>query len=102
MSTNTDTDTIERPDVKTFTPDLYMVIFHNDDTTPFDFVTMLLRTIFDYNGEDAEDKALEVHTNDKATVGSYTLEIATTYRTKALNTAKIEGHPKFSVSVEKS
>ena len=96
------TNTIERPDVKIATPEMYSVIFHNDDTTPFDFVTMLLRTIFDYNSQDAEDKALEVHTNDKAIVGSYTIEVASSYRTKAVKIARTEGFTKFTVSVEKA
>lgn len=80
-------------------PKKYLVIFHNDDFTPMDFVIILLMNIFfkDYN--EAETLMLKVHNDGQAVVGSYSYDIAMSKAKNATDIARHNGFP-LRVSVK--
>ena len=57
-------------------PKQYYVIMHNDDKTPFDFVVDVLMDLFNHDKDTSADLAHKIHTDEKAIVGMYNLEIA--------------------------
>jgi ATP-dependent Clp protease adaptor protein ClpS len=57
-------------------PKQYYVIMHNDDKTPFDFVIDVLMDLFNHDKDTSADLAHKIHTDEKAIVGMYNLEIA--------------------------
>jgi ATP-dependent Clp protease adaptor protein ClpS len=58
------------------TPKMYKVILLNDDYTPMDFVTLVLRRYFAKTEEQANKIMLDVHKKGAGVAGVYTLEIA--------------------------
>ena len=74
-------------------PRRYKVIIHNDDFTTMDFVVEVLKTVFFYSDEKAEELMLQVHHSNKAVVGIYTYDIAVSKANKATNMAREKGFP---------
>ena len=74
-------------------PGKYQVIFHNDDFTPMEFVTLILMHIFFKSEEEAETLMLKVHHEGKAIIGTYTYDIAVTKATEATDLARKNGFP---------
>jgi len=74
-------------------PRKYNVIILNDDFTTFDFVIMVMMTVFGKTQEEACNIAETTHVHQKATVGSYTLDIARSKVAKATAMARAEGFP---------
>lgn len=74
-------------------PGKYNVVFHNDDFTPMNFVTLILKHIFYKSDIEAETLMLKVHNEGKAIVGTYTYDIAMTKATDAINIARKNGFP---------
>lgn len=85
--------TQERIRSKIKEPGKYNVIFHNDDFTPMDFVTLILKHIFFKNETEAESLMLKVHHEGKAIVGTYSYDIAMTKATEATDIARKNGFP---------
>lgn len=82
-------------------PGKHRVIVLNDDFTTFEFVIMVMMTVFMKTLEEAEDIAETTHINQKATVGIYTLDIARSKVAKAVNMARAEGFPlRFDIQAE--
>ena len=82
-------------------PRKYDVIILNDDFTTFEFVIMVMMTVFMKTMEEAENIAETTHVNQKATVGTYTLDIARSKVDKAVNMARAEGFPlRFDIQAE--
>ena len=74
-------------------PRKHRVIVLNDDFTTFEFVIMVMMTVFMKTLEEAEDIAENTHVNQKATVGTYALDIARSKVAKATGMARAEGFP---------
>lgn len=74
-------------------PRRFKVIIYNDDFTTMDFVVMILMEVFLKSEEEANALMLQVHHSDKAVVGIYTYDIATSKVRKATNMAREEGFP---------
>lgn len=74
-------------------PGKYNVIFHNDDFTPMDLVTLILKHVFFKSEIEAETLMLKVHNEGKAIVGNYNYDIAMTKATEATNIARKNGFP---------
>ena len=74
-------------------PGRYNVVFHNDDFTPMDFVTLLLVYIFFKSQTEAESLMLKVHNEGKAIVGTYSYDIALSKTTDATDLARKNGFP---------
>ena len=79
-------------------PRKYSVIILNDDFTTFEFVITVLMTVFCKSEAEACNIAETTHMHQKATVGSYTLDIAKSKVAKATTLARAEGFPlKFEI-----
>jgi ATP-dependent Clp protease adaptor protein ClpS len=71
----------------------YRVIIHNDDVTTFEFVVVVLVTIFELTFPQAEDIAFEAHTQGNAYVCTLPLEEAKSRVFKAQHAARQQGFP---------
>ncbi len=98
MSTAIESDVLERTKLKT--PRMWVVVLHNDDFTPMDFVVDLLETVFDKVEDEAEEIMLTVHHEGRSRVGRYTREIAETKVKKAMDMATEAGHPLLCTAEE--
>jgi ATP-dependent Clp protease adaptor protein ClpS len=78
---------------RTKEPRRYKVIILNDDFTTFEFVIMVMTTIFLKTLQQAEDIAQTTHIHKKATVGTYSLDIAKSKVAKATAMARAENFP---------
>lgn len=74
-------------------PNQYSVIFHNDDFTPMDFVTLILIQFFYKSEPEAFSLMLKVHQEGKATVGTYSYDIAASKANAAINLARKNSYP---------
>ena len=74
-------------------PKLYQVLFHNDDFTPQDFVTHMLKTYFKKSQKEAEAIMLAVHHTGVGLAGVYPLEIAETKCYKVISEARKNEYP---------
>ena len=74
---------------RTKEPRRHKVIVLNDDFTTFEFVT----TVFLKTLQQAEEIAETTHIHQKATVGTYTLDIAKSKVAKATAMARAENFP---------
>lgn len=80
-------------------PNLWRVIFHNDDKTTMEFVIFLLVKVFYKKDREAIDIMLTIHEKGKAIVSLYTHEIAENKMNICLRTAKDQGFP-LAVTIE--
>ena len=74
-------------------PNLYKVIFNNDDATPAEFVKDVLKAIFHHNDERAENITAEIHAHGKGIAGIYTFEVAEQKHQESIYVARTNGHP---------
>lgn len=74
-------------------PNLYKVVFNNDDSTPVEFVIDLLKAIFHHDDARAENTTMEIHEQGKAVAGVYTFEVAEQKHQEAVYVARTNGHP---------
>ena len=80
-------------------PKQYYVVMHNDDKTPFDFVVDILVGLFNHDKDTAADLAHKIHTDEKAIVGMYNLEIAEQKVEETVKASRVANYP-LSVSIE--
>jgi len=69
---------LAEPEVKTKRPPFFKVVLLNDDYTPMDFVTFVLKDIFHKNHEEAVSIMLEIHNRGAGICGVYTRDVAET------------------------
>jgi ATP-dependent Clp protease adaptor protein ClpS len=107
LDTDTDTETETGIDLEFIVMDEeelerpYRVIIHNDDVTTFEFVIIVLITIFELSFAQAEDIAFEAHTMGNAYVCTLPLEEAKSRVFKAQYAARQQGFPlTFTVEPE--
>lgn len=74
-------------------PRRYKVTIYNDDFTSMDFVVMVLTQVFFKSEAEAEALMLQVHHSDKAVVGIYSYDVATSKVRKATSMARDAGFP---------
>lgn len=72
---------------------LYRILIHNDDVTPFDFVIIILRSIFKLSPELAEHVTLTAHMRGLAIVMVRPRAEAEHLVAKAHMAARLEGFP---------
>ena len=85
--------TRERQRIDQREPRRYKVTIYNDDFTTMEFVVMILTQIFFKSEAEAETLMLQVHHSDKAVVGIYSYDVATSKVRKATNMAREAGYP---------
>ena len=83
----------ERTHIQLKEPRRYRVVMCNDDFTTMDFVVIVLKEVFFMSKEKAEALMLEVHNSNRAVVGIYTYDIATSKVKKATKMARKYGYP---------
>ena len=74
-------------------PRQYKVIFHNDDFTTMEFVTEVLRLVFNKPADEAVTLMMRVHREGQATVGVYSYDVAMTKASMVTSMARNEGFP---------
>jgi len=74
-------------------PPRYKVTIYNDDFTTMEFVVKILTQVFFKSQTEAEALMLMVHHSDKAVVGIYSYDVATSKVRKATTMAREEGFP---------
>ena len=74
-------------------PRRYKVIIYNDDFTTMEFVVKILVQVFLKSEAEAEALMLQVHHSDKAVVGIYSYDVATSKVRKATGMAREAGFP---------
>ena len=84
---------LERRQHKTKTPKMYRVVLLNDDYTTMEFVVSVLEGIFQKSPAEAFRLMMQVHTQEQASCGTYTYEVAETKVDTVQDTAKREGFP---------
>ena len=74
-------------------PRQYKVVFHNDDFTTMEFVTEVLRQVFNKQADEAVTLMMKVHREGQAIVGIYSYDVAMTKAARATAMARNEGYP---------
>jgi ATP-dependent Clp protease adaptor protein ClpS len=74
-------------------PRRYKVIIYNDDFTTMEFVVKILIEVFFKSEGEAETLMLQVHHSNKAVVGIYSYDVATSKVRKSTNMAREAGYP---------
>lgn len=86
-------------DITLTPPKRYYVVMHNDNSTPFDFVIEVLCDLFNHDPQTAADLAHKIHTDEKAIVGMYNLEIAEQKIEETVRAARVNSYP-LTVTLE--
>ena len=74
-------------------PSDYKVILMNDDYTTKEFVTEILKGVFNKNNVDAIALMEKVHSLGSAEIGIYSYDIASTKTSMTMRAARKEGFP---------
>lgn len=74
-------------------PNLYKVVFNNDNTTPMDFVVDVLVHLFHHDATTAASITEEVHTKGRGIAGVYTYEIADQKSAETISLSRANGYP---------
>lgn len=83
-------------------PNMWKVVFMNDDFTPMDFVVAMLQKYHNKDVESAKKIMMDVHEKGKGIAGTYTHEIAETKMFMVNSRAQISGFPLKNVIEEVS
>ena len=100
ISNNMDVEIDEKIKIKVTEPDMYKVIFLNDNATPMDFVIEILTSVFRHSPETARDITMDIHKSGSSVVGIYTYEIAEQKAVEATTLSRSHGFP-LQIKVEK-
>jgi len=74
-------------------PEMYKVVFLNDDVTTFDFVIYLLEFLFNKTKSEAIELTLKIHNEGKGVAGIFYKEIAEQKRIQSIYLARKNGFP---------
>lgn len=90
-------DTITTPrgvvELKTERPKLHKVMLVNDDFTPREFVTRVLKAEFRLSDEQARRVMMTAHQRGVCVVGVFTKDVAESRATNATDAGRKEGFP---------
>ena len=100
ISNNMDVEIDEKIKIKVTEPDMYKVIFHNDNATPMNFVIEILTSVFRHSPETARDITMDIHESGSSVAGIYTYEIAEQKAVEATTMSRSHGFP-LQIKVEK-
>ncbi len=90
-----DTNTRLRPKIqpKTERPKLHKVILVNDDYTPREFVTRVLKAEFRMSEDQARRVMITAHQKGSCVVAVFTKDVAETKATRATDAGRRKGYP---------
>ena len=90
-------DTTTKPKTKVKTkverPRLHKVILINDDFTPREFVTMILKAEFRMTEDQAHKVMITAHRRGVCVVAVFTKDVAETKATRATDAGRTKGYP---------
>ena len=86
-------DTILRPELKVERPKLHKVILVNDDFTPREFVTLVLKAEFRLGESQARQVMMTAHQRGVCVVAVFTRDVAEEKATAATDAARKKGYP---------
>ena len=86
-------DTIVKDRQKIDRPKKYKVIFYNDDFTPMNLVTSILKDVFNKGLPEAQSIMMKVHKQGKGIAGVYSKEVAETKVSTTRMYAREAGFP---------
>jgi ATP-dependent Clp protease adaptor protein ClpS len=90
---NSEVKTRIKPNLKIAEPQMYRVLYLNDDVTSMSFVLESLITFFDYTHETAETITIDIHEKGSAVVAILPYEIAEQKGTEVTYEARKQGFP---------
>ena len=99
ISNSMDVEIDEKIKIKAIEPNMYKVVFLNDNATPMDFVIEILTGIFRHSPETARDITMEIHDQGSSVVGIYNFEIAEQKAVEATTLSRSHGFP-LQIKVE--
>ena len=82
-----------KPELKVERPRLYKVILINDDYTPREFVTRVLKAEFRLNEDQAYRVMMTAHRLGVCVVAMFERDVAETKATRATDMGRAKGHP---------
>ena len=82
-----------RPELRTERPKLHKVILINDDFTPREFVTMILKAEFRMTEDQAYKVMITAHKLGACVVAVFTKDVAETKATRATDAGRAKGYP---------
>lgn len=74
-------------------PPMYQIVMLDDDFTPMEFVVDVLQMFFGMNREKATQIMLTVHTQGRASCGTFTRDVAETKAAQVIKHARENQHP---------
>ena len=80
-------------EIKTERPKLHKVILVNDDFTPREFVTMVLKAEFRLGEDQARRVMMTAHQRGVCVVAVFTKDVAETKATNATDAGRTKGYP---------
>lgn len=93
MQNDTITPPVLKPELRTERPKLHKVMLVNDDFTPREFVTRVLKAEFRMGEEQARRVMMTAHQRGVCVVAVFTKDIAETKATNGTDMARKEGYP---------
>jgi ATP-dependent Clp protease adaptor protein ClpS len=96
----TDRSVLERTRAETREPEMFSVIFLNDDYTPMQFVVDVLETVFDKKPAEAFRIMMLVHTQGQGLCGVFPWDIAETKVATTHALAEDNGFPLKAIIVK--
>lgn len=97
MSVELESDVLE--EIQTENVKYYNLVFHNDETTHFDFVMFLLVNVIEMNEEKAYATTLKIHNSDSAPVFQ-SIKIDVLAKQKEIMNLVLEEGFNFKTSIE--
>ena len=91
--TNTDVKPKTKVKTKVERPRLHKVILVNDDYTPREFVTMVLKAEFRMTEDEAYNVMITAHRRGVCVVAVFTKDVAETKATRATDAGRAKGYP---------
>jgi ATP-dependent Clp protease adaptor protein ClpS len=82
-------------------PSQYKVVFLNDDSTPMDFVVMLMVELFKHTPETAHNLTMQIHEEGSGVVGVFSHEIAEQKALESTSMCRDNGFP-LRVKIEEN
>lgn len=91
---------VELSDIKITSPKKYCAVIHNDDTTSFDFVILILNEIYKKPIDQSIALTMETHENGRAVVMKGLKTYLETLSDEAMRLARSYGFTEFTITNE--
>lgn len=97
LEVDVDSDVALERETQEYLAPRYRVVLLNDDFTPMDFVTRILKMFFGMNEAQARQIMMAVHTEGRATCGEYSKDVAETKTAQVNAYSRKSQHPLLCV-----